>query len=350
MDKTIEKINKVALFFIIYSIVFITFFSTLSYTLPFVLAVIFSLLLQAPTKYLIRKFKLGEATASLLTTFLFFTIIITLLFLMITLLASEINQLTKNISIYAASRTDDFYNLFDKLHKYYNNLDPTIVTSLKNSLASSITSLTKSTANIGVIVVGGLMRLVSSIPYVLMVIIFTLIATYFFTKDFTKSNNRLINSVFSQDANRIAYIYSESKRMLLGYMRSYLFIIFITFVITFIGFAAVGVNYSLVLSLLCAVLDLLPVLGIAMIYIPVAILFLINGEIAKCVVILALYALVSVVRQVVEPRIVSSSLGIHPVAVLAAIFIGLKINGISGMFFFMFLVVFYNIFKKVDLL
>jgi predicted PurR-regulated permease PerM len=66
--------------------------------------------------------------------------------------------------------------------------------------------------------------------------------------------------------------------------------------------------------------------------------------------LLILYALVFVVRQVAEPRIVSSSLGLHPVSVLAAIFIGLKANGIAGMFFCMFLVVFYNIFKKVNII
>ncbi|MDU1443883.1 MAG: AI-2E family transporter, partial [Clostridium cochlearium] len=55
-------------------------------------------------------------------------------------------------------------------------------------------------------------------------------------------------------------------------------------------------------------------------------------------------------RQILEPKIVSSSLGMHPVSILAAIFIGLKAAGISGMFFCIFLVVFYKVLHNVKIL
>jgi sporulation integral membrane protein YtvI len=146
------------------------------------------------------------------------------------------------------------------------------------------------------------------------------------------------------------YIFSEAKKMLGGYVFSYTIIIFCTFLETLIGFSILGIKYALILSVISAIFDVLPVLGVGSVYVPLAIFHLLSGKPVLGFGILILYALVFVIRQIIEPRILSSSLGLHPVAVLAAIFIGLKANGIAGMFFCMFLVVAYTIFKKVDVI
>jgi predicted PurR-regulated permease PerM len=61
--------------------------------------------------------------------------------------------------------------------------------------------------------------------------------------------------------------------------------------------------------------------------------------------IIILYLIISVVRQVIEPKIVSVSLGIHPVLVLAIMFIGLKAYGFWGLIYLTMLVVSYKVLK-----
>lgn len=354
MEMLFEKFNRIAIFFLIYSIIFITFFSTLSYTLPFVFAIIFALLLKRPTLYLIRKFKFSHSISSLIVTFIFFAVILIVLTFSITSLSSEIYQLTKTLSDYFSYNKQIPYTYFDelitKVQKYYNNLDPYIINSIQDSFKTAMIKLANVTADTGVKVINLVIYFVSSIPYLLMVIIFTLIATYFFTKDISKYKNSFLDSYVPEKTEKIVYIYTEAKKMLLGYFTSYLLIIFITYIVTLMGFLILRVRYTLVLSLICAIFDFLPILGVATIYIPLSIIYLISGNFFTGIGLIILYALVFVVRQIVEPRIVSSSLGLHPVSVLAAIFIGLKANGISGMFFCMFLVIFYNIFRKVNIL
>ncbi|MCI2202576.1 sporulation integral membrane protein YtvI, partial [Clostridium sp.] len=189
------------------------------------------------------------------------------------------------------------------------------------------------------------------IPYAIMVILFTLLSTYFFTKDFVEVKSKLFSFLPISKTNKLISIYTESKKMLGNYLLSYLIIISVTFIETLIVFLIFKVKYSLVLSLICAIADILPILGIGTIYIPLALIYsIIFKNYVTALGLIISYIIVSVVRQIIEPKIVSSSLGIHPVAVLASLFIGLKINGIIGMIFCIFLVVFYNIFKKVDLL
>lgn len=350
MENLWEKLNKLIIFFLIYSVVFITFFSTLSYTLPFTLAVIFALILKSPTRYLIGKFKIHSTLATLLTTIVFFTIIILVLLLSVTSVTSELIQLTKNISTYLIDNRQFIYDFFDRMNKYFNSLDPSIINSIKDSLSSSISSIGKSTANIGLSAVTFILNFAASIPYIIMVVVFTLIATYFFTKDFSQQRNKLVETFFTKDSKKIVYVYSETKRMLLNYLKSYTIVLFITFAVTLIGFLIFRVKYALVLSVLCAIFDILPILGIAGIYLPLAVFYLLGGKVFIGIALIVLYGIVAIIRQIAEPRIVSSSLGLHPVAVLAAIFVGLQANGLAGMFFCIFLVVFYNILKKVNVI
>lgn len=350
MDNALEKLNKLALFFILYSITFIAFFKTLPYTLPFVLAIIIALMLKRPTIFLIKRFKLNNTLASLLTTIIFFAVIITLLLFSITALTSEVFQLSKQISNYFSSMEQNPYEIFNNVKKYYNNLDPYIVSTIERSFGGAVSKVASTTLTIGTKIVSILVSFVSSVPYIAMVIVFTLIATYFFTKNVSEGHHNLLEDIMPTNISKINYILSESKKMLGNYIISYMLIVFITFAITLIGFLILGVKYALVLSLLCAILDFLPVLGMPMVYIPLSIIYIMGKNYFIGIGLLILYALVFIVRQVVEPRIVSSSLGLNPVAVLAAIFIGLQANGVSGMFFCMFLVVSYNILKKVKVL
>jgi sporulation integral membrane protein YtvI len=199
--------------------------------------------------------------------------------------------------------------------------------------------------------VSSLINFLASIPYILMVVLFTLLTTYFFTRDITSSENKILITLSHNETEKMSHILSETKRMLGNYLLSYLVIIGITFLETLIVFLIFKVKYAGLLSVICAGADLLPILGIGTIYIPLALIyfFFVKNYITAFGIIIS-YVLISIIRQIIEPKIVSSSLGIHPVAVLAALFIGLKADGISGIVFCMFLVVFYNIFKKVDIL
>ena len=351
MHQLIDKLDKLFLFFIVYTILFFVFFSTLNYTLPFVLALIFALILRKPTKFLIKKIKIKASLASLISTIIFFTVIIILLSWGVTVLTQEAIQLGKSTQLYISKNSSNIYSYIDSLKKYYTNLDPNIINTLEKNFSSYITKLSNITVQVTGKIVSTLISFLAAIPYILMVVLFTLLATYFFTKDITSSKNKFLNILSDHETNKISYICSETKRMLGNYLLSYLLIIGVTFLETLIVFLIFKVKYAVILSIICAIADLLPILGIGAIYIPLAIIyfFFMKNYITAFGIIIS-YILISVIRQIIEPKIVSSSLGIHPVSVLAALFIGLKANGLSGIVFCIFLVVFYNIFKKVDIL
>ncbi len=351
MEDLINKMDKIVLFFIIYTIIFLAFFSTINYTLPFVLALLCALILKKPTEYIMEKFKLKNSSASLITTIVFFTVLILLLSFSITVITTEAIQLGKSIQLYISKNSSNIYESFEKLQKYYKNLDPYIINAVDKNFSNSITKISNVTVTITGKIVSALIGFLASIPYIIMVILFTLLTTYFFTKDIVSVKNKFLTIIPQSKTDKILYIYLETKRMLIKYLISYMFIISVTFIETIIVFLVFKVKYAIILSIICAIVDFLPIFGIGTIYIPLTIIyfFLFKNYITAFGLIVS-YFLISIIRQIIEPKIVSSSLGINPVAVLAALFVGLKANGISGMFFCIFLVVFYNIFRKINLI
>jgi len=350
MDNILKKIDKLAVFFILYTFVFVIFFGTIGYTLPFVLALILASLLKIPTKFLMRKFKIKNTLASLFTTTIFFTIIVILLSLIIATITSETIQLVKNTQSYFSLNKNNILQYFGNLQNYYKNLDPSILSNIESNISNYITKTLNFSMDASTKIFSLTLGFMSTIPYTLMVLLFTLLTTYFFTKDLSSSTKKIFDLIPRKNEDRVHYIFDESKKMFKNYLLSYLLIITITFLETLVVFLVFKVKYAVTLSILCGIFDLLPIFGIGAIYIPLIIIFFLSSNYVSALGLLISYIVITIVRQIIEPKIVSSSLGINPVAVLASIFIGLKANGLMGMLFCMFLLVFYNILKKVEVL
>ncbi|MEY8763273.1 MULTISPECIES: sporulation integral membrane protein YtvI [Clostridium] len=351
MKELMNKIDRIVLFFVLYTLIFLIFFNTIDYTLPFVLALICALILKKPTLLIIRKLKINNGIASLITTTIFFAVILIILSFGIVAITQEAIQLGKNVQSYISSNYNNLYDSIYKLQKYYNNLDPYIINTFEKNFTGFIDKASNLAVSFSGKLVSYLVNLITTIPYVLMVILFTLLTTYFFTKDMTSSNMNISRLLPDSKTVKLYKIYNESKKMIGNYLLSYMIIISITFIETLIVFLIFKIKYALILSIVCAIADILPIIGIGIIYIPLALIYLITtNNYVVCFGLIISYLIVSIIRQIIEPKIVSSSLGIHPVAVLASLFIGLKVNGLLGVIFCIFLVIFYNIFKKLDML
>lgn len=116
-----------------------------------------------------------------------------------------------------------------------------------------------------------------------------------------------------------------------GFIRVQFFLITITAVIAMFVFLLLGIPYVLALGLILALLDLLPILGAGVLMIPMAIWYLAIGETFKGIAIAILYIVIVAVRQIIEPRLLSSNLNIHPIVAILALFLGLQLFGILGL-------------------
>ena len=119
-----------------------------------------------------------------------------------------------------------------------------------------------------------------------------------------------------------------------------------TFVITFIGFNILKIPYTLLLSLTCMILDILPVVGMILIFLPLVIIYFFSGKYITVIFLVVLFSVIIITRNILEPKLLSSSLELSPLSVLIAIFVGLNIAGFKGMIYLMALFISFNFYKK----
>ena len=93
--------------------------------------------------------------------------------------------------------------------------------------------------------------------------------------------------------------------------------------------------YPLILAAVIALADLLPYIGMASILVPWGLFqWLIFGNSAQGIGLIVLAVIVSVVREVLEPRIVGKTIGLSALATLFSIYLGMKFMGFMGIFLF----------------
>lgn len=351
VKKRRDAIINVAFLAMVLGLIFVFFKYCFGIAAPFLLSFFFAVLLQRPLRWLDKKTKNKCHTFwSLLLVLLSILIIVGPLIIILSLIGREIGNfvsyltdqlndlpsflatLEKEIlslikflpdSIYT-SASDYISNLFGKM---INNFDLSALGIDMKSVTSGLTTG-----------VSGIYGVVKNIPSVLIGIVIGVVAWIFFTKDY----NYIVHFIKLQLPDNKKNILSEIKQIfsktVLKMIRAYGIIMLITFCELFLGLSIlnwIGVmdnSYVVMIAIAIAIFDILPVAGSGGILIPWAAISLILGEYPAAIGLIVVYAVITVIRQYIEPKIVGSSLGVHPIVTLAGLYFGLKLFGFMGMF------------------
>ena len=106
----------------------------------------------------------------------------------------------------------------------------------------------------------------------------------------------------------------------------------LTFTELSILFNLFDIEHAVLKAAVIALLDILPILGTGGIMIPWGIISLVLGYTKLGIELLLIYVIVTIVRNYVEPKIVGTQLGLHPIITLVSMFIGLRLFGFWGLF------------------
>ena len=123
-----------------------------------------------------------------------------------------------------------------------------------------------------------------------------------------------------------------------GYLKAQATLILVSFVISLVGlyilkFIGFKIEYPLLIAIFIGFVDALPILGSGTVMVPWAIIAGLNGDLNLGIAIIVLLIIMSVVRQFLEPRLVSKNIGVHPIFTLIAMYTGFKFLGILGILF-----------------
>lgn len=228
--------------------------------------------------------------------------------------------------------------LIQGLDKISENLQG-IVARMSPDIQEQIAELTENvTSNLGQIVSGlggGTVEAAGNaagkIPSLLISFFFTLLFAYFFIAQRERIHH-IAGRIMPEDTKeQLRMVWDKLKYAVGGYFRAQFKIMFIVFVILAIGLLIMGIDYGILLAVLIAFLDFLPMLGTGTALIPWALFFALSGNLPRAAGLLILYAVTQVTRQLIQPKMVGDSIGVDTLTTLVFLFIGYRVSGILGM-------------------
>ena len=300
--------------------------------MPFLVAFIISLIIEPAIKFIMRKTKLTRRSSSIII-FIFVSSIIlgSLAWILITLF-SESSSLLQGLNDYFDKAYIQFQALiksfqFDKIH-----LSDEILNVIQDSTGDLLQTASNWLRNS----LTGLINLVTSLPSIAICIGITVVALYFICVDKIYILDQIEHHLPKIWVKKIGRHLKDLIQTLGGYLKAEATLIFVSFIISLIGlyilqFTGFNIQYPLLMALFIGFIDALPILGSGTVMIPWAIICAINGEINLGIAIIVLLIIMSVARQVLEPKLVSKNIGVHPIFTLIAMYTGFKIIGIMGL-------------------
>lgn len=335
----------------IIGLVYVFFKYCFSIAAPFLLSFFFAVILQRPLGWLDKKTK--NKMHSFWSIVLVLLCVAIILGPVISIIAALFREIGNFISFLGEQLNDlptFLVTLQNEILKAIKFLPDSIYTSVSESITQFFGNLindfdvSKLGINMSSITSGlsngisGVYSVVKNIPSILISVVIGVIAWILFTKDYKK----VVKFIKLQLPDKHKNLLGETKKIfsstILKMCRAYGLIMFITFCENFLGLTIlnlIGVmknSYVFVIAICIAVFDILPVAGSGGILIPWSLIALVSGNVGQCVGLLILYAVITVIRQYIEPKIVGDSLGVNPLVTLAGLYFGLKLFGFMGMF------------------
>lgn len=325
---------------------------------PILFAFVIAVILQKPKNFIVKKTFLKKGVASTLCVFALLFIAGAVVVLIGVRAAEEvkgfINYVTlqfQNIDSIINTVETSVLSFVGRLPEFISeNVTEsitTIFTQLREFVAGTSTQLPEQITgglsdsfNISWITtpITGVISTASRIPSILIGIVVTIVCACFMTADYDLISN-FIYCQFPAEKRKDVTRAKQLLKLNLGKMaKAYLLIMLVTFTEVFIGLTVlqlIGVfqsSYIAVIAVVTAIVDVIPVLGTGTIVLPWAAYSLIVGDYGMAIGLIIMYVTVTVIRQIVEPKLVAGQLGLPPFVTLIAMYLGLKIFGVLGVF------------------
>lgn len=175
---------------------------------------------------------------------------------------------------------------------------------------------------------------VTQIPGFIIKLVIMVISTFFCMVDYEKIIKFFLDLIPKGKEDTFSNLSKYFKSTVLLYIKSYSLLFLLTFIELLIGFLLLRVEHGALLAVIVAVFDILPILGVGGVLLPWAAIGLITGDLFIGIGMLVLYLLIAFIRNMAEPRLIGNQIGLHPLATLIAMYLGLRFLGFLGMFLF----------------
>ncbi len=308
--------------------------------LPFVFAFLIAFLLEP---FVVRTMKLlhvRRTYAALLSLFLTLGVLGLLAFMLIARLYTELSNLAISLPDYA--------HLMEYVSTRINTIEKFLLLNpqVQATLFSSTESIFKSVQEWAKMGSHFLLSFLTALPGVFIVLVVSIVATLMVSSIFPRVKhfyNGLMPRRWHENAQTVS---QDLGAAIVGFLRAQVILVSVTALTSILGLALIGNPYAVTLGVLTGFMDLVPIVGTGVLYVPWIIGLFVFGSVSEGVKLLIMWLVLVVLRQFLEPKIMSKSIGLHPLPTLISMYVGLQLLGGVGLVLGPTIVIFYEALRK----
>lgn len=298
---------------------------------PFTLALFFSILTQPFSRFLQKKLKFSQKIATIVSIILFLVIFLAFISLSALRLSGEIYKLSINLNKYSKDFQSLWNHTIDRVYSLLGYFPEGFDEQVKSSINGFIRMGTSKLGSF----INSLINFITSIPTIILYICITILSTFFISLDKKKIMTFLEQQFPETWIKKVYNIKREMFNVLGSYIRAQIILMTICFfelLISFnlLSFLKFNLPYPLIFSIIICIIDALPILGAGAVLLPWSLISFATGDIKLGLALLGIYFLVLSVRQMLEPKLISQNLGVHPLVTLISMYSGFKFFGVIG--------------------
>ena len=331
MEKNLLIFKKILILTLMIISIFV-FFKLIIFYIPFIIAYIISYILNPLINKISKKFKITRKISSIIILTAFFLISIILLSFVTTKIIEEFSFFSSGISTYI-EKTISFIDSLEK-NKFISNT-VFIPKTTQNLIRRNINDLLNSFENNIKDFILKFISKLKDLPVFFINFIITILSIYFLLGDKFSILDKLEFQFSKKIISKIRVKLEKISNLLFGYLKAELLLICISFILVLIGlyiFKLIGmdVKYPFLMAAIIGIVDALPILGSGTVMIPWSIILFIKKDTSLGFSILGLFLLILCIKQMLEPKLVSNKIGVHPFFTLIAMYTGFKVFGFIG--------------------
>ncbi|KGE18625.1 AI-2E family transporter [Paenibacillus wynnii] len=308
-------------------LVMLTFSKLYQLAAPVFLSFFVFMLIEPLARFLNRK-GLAKPFASAISVLLFLIVLLGILFGAGLLITSQVLNFQSNLPHYTYVIQENFAEFTSFLQNKLNTLPPDVADKVNGYFQDATNLLSKWLVvffNYMIGILGSFSSFMANFGIAIILAFFLSMEI----KDWRKIAHDKMPKTFKTAYN---FLQGNVFKSIGSYLKAQLILISITFVIVLVGLFILGSGNVITMALICAIFDVLPLLGVSTILIPWIIYLFIVGNTSLAIGLLVLLVIVLVVRQLLEPKITGNSIGVSSAfLMLSFVILSTSAFGMAGL-------------------
>lgn len=335
MEEKTNYYKKMVSKFLIFAIILIgmyVLYKTAIFYMPFVIALVIASIAEPLIKLFMKKLKWKRKLASSIALIVIVSILILIISILVSNIISESLKLVENLNVYIADAYNYGMGVLKDVQEGRIQIPQEVMEIAQKSYSGLLEGIKTFLGNFFT----GVLNTITAIPTWFTYGFITILAVVFICFDRDYVIEICKKHIPNTWLEKIKMVFKETFSVAIQYIKAEAKLSSICFILVLIGLfimnlLGVSIGYPIIMAIFIGFVDLLPLFGAGAVMVPWVGYLVLTGNMPAAIGVGILWIVWAIIKNLLEPKMISKQMGMHPIFTLIAMYTGFKIWGVLGL-------------------